>query len=141
MMRDHYVILRVVSKVLIPFIVMFGLYVQFHGEYGPGGGFQAGVIIASGLILYALIFGLTDRQREGMLSVCRLLAPLGALFFVGTGFATLFFGGNFLEYAAFAPAEPKLGLLIGIIVVELGVGLAVAASMILIFFTFSERRS
>lgn len=69
------------------------------------------------------------------------MAPLGALFFVGTGFATLFFGGNFLEYAAFAPAEPKLGLLIGIIVVELGVGLAVAASMILIFFTFSERRS
>ena len=141
MMRDHYLILRIISKVLIPFIVMFGLYVQFHGEYGPGGGFQAGVIIASGLILYALIFGLTDGQRIGMLSVCRILAPLGGLLFVGTGFATLFFGGNFLEYAAFFPSDPKLGLLVGIIVVELGVGLAVTASMILIFFTFSERRS
>lgn len=139
-MRDHYLILRVVSKVLIPFIVMFGLYVQFHGEYGPGGGFQAGVIIASAFILYALIFGLTTAQRLRLLGVARVLAPLGAIIFVGTGFVTLLFGGNFLEYAVLVDGDPTTGLLVGIIVVELGVGIAVTASMIALFFTFSERR-
>ena len=139
-MRDHYLILRVVSKLLIPFIVMFGLYVQFHGDYGPGGGFQAGVIIASAFILYALIFGLTTKQRLRLLGVARVLAPLGAIIFVGTGFVTLLFGGNFLEYAVLIDGDPTTGLLVGIIVVELGVGIAVTASMIALFFTFSERR-
>jgi len=53
----HHLIPRVVGRMLIPFILLFGLYVQFHGEYGPGGGFQAGAIIAASIILYALIEG------------------------------------------------------------------------------------
>ena len=56
MNNDHHVILRVISKMLIPVIVMFAFYTQFHGEYGPGGGFQAGIIFAVGVILYALVF-------------------------------------------------------------------------------------
>ena len=51
-------ILRVSAKILFTPIILFGLYVQFHGDFGPGGGFQAGVIIASAFILYSLIFGL-----------------------------------------------------------------------------------
>ena len=62
----HHLVLRVVSKLLIPFILLFALYVQFHGDYGPGGGFQAGVIFGAGFILYALIFGLDNARR-----VCR----------------------------------------------------------------------
>ena len=54
---DSYLVLRVVAKLLMPFILIYGLYVQFHGDFGPGGGFQAGVIFAAGFILYALIFG------------------------------------------------------------------------------------
>ena len=57
MKSDHHVILRVITKTLIPVIVLFGLYVQFHGDFGPGGGFQAGVILAVAIILYALVFG------------------------------------------------------------------------------------
>jgi multicomponent Na+:H+ antiporter subunit B len=53
----HYLIPRMVGRLLIPFIVLFGLYVQFHGEYGPGGGFQAGALIAAGMILYSLLEG------------------------------------------------------------------------------------
>ena len=56
-------VIRVIAKLLIPFIVLFALYVQFHGDYGPGGGFQAGVILASALILYGLVFGLPAAQR------------------------------------------------------------------------------
>ena len=53
---NHHLVIRVVSKLLIPFILLFGLYVQFHGDFGPGGGFQAGVIFASAFVLYALVF-------------------------------------------------------------------------------------
>ena len=58
-----YGILRVVSKLLIPYILLFALYVQFHGDYGPGGGFQAGVIFAAGFILYGLVYGLGAARR------------------------------------------------------------------------------
>ena len=53
----HHTIPRIVTKLIIPLILLFGLYIQFHGEYSAGGGFQAGVIIASGFILYNIIFG------------------------------------------------------------------------------------
>ncbi|MFT7417363.1 MAG: multicomponent Na+:H+ antiporter subunit B, partial [Glaciecola sp.] len=51
-------ILRVVTKWLSPIIILFALYVQFHGDYSPGGGFQAGVIFSSAILLYALTYGL-----------------------------------------------------------------------------------
>ncbi|MEC9015340.1 MAG: MnhB domain-containing protein, partial [Gemmatimonadota bacterium] len=60
---DDRVILRVGAKILIPFILLFALYVQFHGDYGPGGGFQAGVIFAAGFVLYGLIYGLGNVKR------------------------------------------------------------------------------
>ena len=59
----HHRVLRIVSKLLIPFIMLFALYVQFHGDFGPGGGFQAGVILASAFILYGLIFGLENARK------------------------------------------------------------------------------
>ena len=57
-------VLRVIAKLLIPFILVFGLYVQFHGDYGPGGGFQAGVIVAAAVIFHALIYGLQHLQNQ-----------------------------------------------------------------------------
>ena len=62
-MKDD-VVLRVVAKLLVPFILLFALYVQFHGDFGPGGGFQAGVIIAAAVIFYAIIFGLPTARRR-----------------------------------------------------------------------------
>ena len=56
-------VLRVIGRLLIPFILLFALYVQFHGDFGPGGGFQAGVIIAAGLIFFALTHGVAAARR------------------------------------------------------------------------------
>ena len=56
-------ILRVCTKIIVGPIILFGLYVQFHGDYGPGGGFQAGVIVAAGFILHSLIFGLSEGRK------------------------------------------------------------------------------
>ena len=80
-----YLVLRVIAKLLIPFILLFALYVQFHGDYGPGGGFQAGVIFASGFILYALIFGLKNAELILPRGILRFGMALGVLIFAGVG--------------------------------------------------------
>ena len=134
-MNEH-VVLRVVTKALIPFILLFGLYVQTHGDYGPGGGFQAGVIFASAFILYGLIFGIGATRRVFPSRLLLLLAALGLLMFAGVGVAALVMGGNYLEYAAFAE-DSVFGNHIGIWLVELGVGLTVSSVMVTIFITFA----
>ncbi len=137
-MTSH-TILRVVVKLLLPLILLFALYVQFHGDYGPGGGFQAGVIFGAGFILYGLIFGLVAVRRVIRRRLTEILIALGVLIYAGTGVATMFWGGNFLEYAAFNEHHPAHGQHIGILVIELGVGMTVAAVIISIFFTFAGR--
>ena len=80
----HYLVLRVVGKLLIPFILLFGLYVITHGELGPGGGFQGGVVVACAFILFALIFGRPALYRVLPPPVCDLLTGLGVLMYSGT---------------------------------------------------------
>lgn len=128
-------ILQVVAKVIVPFILLFALYVQFHGDFGPGGGFQAGVIFASAIILYTIAFGVDDALLLTPPNVLRWLAAAGVLIYGGTGIATLLLGGNFLDYDVLAH-DPVHGQHLGILVIEFGVGLTVAAVMMLIFFAF-----
>ena len=132
------VILRVGSKLLIPVILLFALYVQWHGDFGPGGGFQAGVIFASGFILYALIFDIDTARTMIPARTTRLFLVFGVLLYTGVGVAGLFLGGNFLDYSVLA-ANPVSGQHLGILLVEFGVGLTVAAAMISIFFTFARQ--
>ena len=137
-MKRHSV-LRVVVKLLLPFILLFAFYVQFHGDYGPGGGFQAGVIFGAGVILYALVFGLEEARRVAPPRLVEILAALGLLLYIGVGVATLLLGGNFLEYGVLEH-DPEHGQHLGILLVELGVGITVAAVMVTIFFSFAARR-
>lgn len=135
----HHVVLHIISKLVIPPILLFALYVQFHGEYGPGGGFQAGVIFASGIILYALIHGVEAARRVTPPLVLRPLMALGLLLYIGVGIATQLAGGNFLDYDVFAPHHPSHGQHLGIFLVELGVGITVTTVMIRLFFVFAAR--
>ena len=137
---DDRVILRVGTKILSPFILLFALYVQFHGDFGPGGGFQAGVIFAAGIILYALIYGLDRTQRLLPLGVVRIFISVGLLLYAGVGVVSLLLGGNYLDYNVLAE-DPVAGQHLGILLIELGVGITVAAVMIAIFYTFAARRS
>ena len=134
-------ILRVVSKLLIPFIAIFAFYVQFHGDYGPGGGFQAGVILAASVILYALIFGLDAAKAAVPPSWVRFGMMMGVALYGGTGVATWFFGGEFLDYGVFSPEHPSHGQHYGILLVELGVLCAVASVMLAIFYAFGSRQA
>lgn len=135
------VVLRVVTKMSIPFILLFGLYVITHGELGPGGGFQGGVVLACGFILYALVFGRPALYKVLPPPVTDLLTGLGVLVYSGTGAACLFFGGKFLDYSAFNPASPGEGEALGMTLVEYGVGITVSMVMLTIFNQLAEEQS
>jgi multicomponent Na+:H+ antiporter subunit B len=134
----HHLVLRVIAKLLIPLILIYGLYVQFHGDYGPGGGFQAGVIFAAGIILYGLIFGLDQARRAVPPAVVEVLVAAGLLLYAGVGVAGLVLGGNYLDYGVLRH-DPVHGQHLGILLIEFGVGTTVAAVMITIFYGFAGR--
>lgn len=131
-------VIRVVSKVLIPAIMLYGLYVQFHGDYGPGGGFQAGVIFAAGFILNGIVFGINRGRHVWPAKQNLQCIALGLLLYGGTGVASLFLDGNYLNYNVLS-ADPVAGQHLGILLVELGVGLTVASVMVGLFFAFAMR--
>jgi multicomponent Na+:H+ antiporter subunit B len=133
---SNHQILRIVGKFLIPFILLFAFYVQFHGDYGPGGGFQAGVIFASAYIVHSLIFGVECTLRVVPASVLRVVAAAGVLLYAGTGVASMMLGANFLDYDVLASSATG-GQHLGILLVEFGVGLTVASVMMLVYFTFA----
>ncbi|WP_417513837.1 Na(+)/H(+) antiporter subunit B [Minwuia sp.] len=135
----HHLIPRVLSKLLIPFIILFGLYVQFHGDFGPGGGFQAGVIIAAGIILYALIYGLDVAEAAVPPKIVAAFVALGLLIYAGVGVATMLLGAEFLNYDALDGHDPVHGQHLGILIIEFGVGMTVASVMITIFYKFADR--
>jgi len=134
---EHHLILRVSAKLLLPLILLFALYVQFHGEYGPGGGFQAGVIFAAGLILYGLVFGMGSIRAVVPVKVVRMLCAVGLALYIGVGVLTILLGGNFLDYDVLAH-DPLHGQHYGIILIELGVGITVAASMLSLFYAYAK---
>jgi len=132
-------VIQVVSKLFIPLILVFAFYVQFHGDFGPGGGFQAGVIFASAFILHGLIFGEGRTRLVLPPYMLRILMSAGVLLYAGVGVLSLLLGGNYLDYSVLA-AESKHGQHWGIFAVELGVGLTVAAVMVSLFYCFSSKR-
>ncbi len=137
---NHHLVLRVVAKMLIPPILLFALYVQVHGDYGPGGGFQAGVIFAAAFILYALVFGLETARKVAPEGIVRAAVALGLMLYAGVGLAGLLLGGNYLNYSVLAENQ-KAGQHLGITLIEFGIGTTVAAVMITIFFACAGRSS
>ena len=131
-------ILHVIAKFVIPLIILFALYVQFHGDFGPGGGFQAGVIFSAAIILYSLVFGLDVAKKVIPAAWLQRLAALGVLIYAGVGVASLLLGGNYLDYNLLAD-DKIAGQHLGILLVELGVGITVAAVMLILFFAFAGR--
>ncbi len=131
-------VLRVIAKLLIPFMLLFALYVQFHGDFGPGGGFQAGVITAAAVILYGLIYGLPAARRLVPDRFVESMIAGGVLLYGGVGVAGMLLGGNFLDYFVLA-ADPVHGQHRGILLVELGVLITVAGVMLKIFYVFAGR--
>ena len=134
---QHHFVLKVIAKLLLPCILLFALYVQFHGDFGPGGGFQAGVIFAAGFILYGLVFGLENVRKVVPPVLVRTLIASGLLLYAGVGVAGIALGGNYLDYAVLS-SDPVAGQHLGIMLIELGVGVTVGSVMISLFYAFTS---
>lgn len=135
----HYLIQSLVGRTVIPFILLFGFYVQFHGDFGPGGGFQAGALVAAAVILFALLEG-TDHAIDVIPSwLLNGMVAGGALLYGGVGIAGMLMGGNFLDYSVLS-SDPVAGQHLGILLIELGVGITVTGVLLSIFFAFASRK-
>ncbi len=132
---QRHIVLKAAAKITLPFILLFALYVQFHGDFGPGGGFQAGAIFGAGIILYGLVFGVRSARSLMTPEVASVAAAAGVLLYAGVGIASMLLGANFLDYDVLA-AEPVAGQHLGILLVEFGVGLTVMAVMVIFFHAF-----
>ena len=136
---QHYLVLRVIAKIVIPFMLLFALYVQFHGDFGPGGGFQAGVIGAAAIVFYALIFGLPAAKQLVPEWIVETMVAAGVLLYAGVGVAGILLGGNYLDYFVL-DHDPVHGQHRGIFWVEAGVAITVSGVMLKIFYLFAGRR-
>jgi len=134
----HYLIPRMVGRMLIPFILLFGLYVQFHGEYSPGGGFQAGAIVAAAMILYAILEGEERALKVLPRGLLTGLMACGALLYGAIGVAGMLLGGNFLDYSVLS-SNPVSGQQMGLLLIEAGVGITVTGVLLSIYHAFAAR--
>jgi len=132
------ILFRVAAKIFLLFILVFALYVHFHGDFGPGGGFQAGVMVGAMMIFYSIIFGLEAAQRIIPARVVELMVPAGAGLFTLVGVASMLLGENYLNYSPLAH-DSAHGQEYGILLVEMGVLITVAGTMTTIFYTFVGR--
>ncbi len=127
-------ITTLISSIVAPFILLFGMYIIVHGHYSPGGGFQGGTMLAASVILLRLVLGSEIGQLQFNSTWGTPLGSLGVLIYFGTGLAAVFFGGTFLNYHFLPVAqEASMKRSFGILFVEIGVGLAVMAILIAIY--------
>jgi multicomponent Na+:H+ antiporter subunit B len=138
MIRDSQdVIVKTLARLLMPFIIVYALYVVMHGHHSPGGGFQGGVILAAGFVLLVVSYGLGETRKRMSEKVAGVISSIGVFIYAGIGVLCLILGGNYLDYGKLSklfrvtPAEARS---LGILGVEIGVALAVMAVMFTIFF-------
>ena len=131
-------VLDVACRLLDPFMWLFAGYVLVHGHESPGGGFQAGVILAASFILIRLVRGGDTPEiltTEGALT----LACLGPLLYGGIGMTAMLFGGNFLDYGALPlPLETVEVRVVGTLGIEVGVTVGVTGVLLLIYDTLAD---
>jgi multicomponent Na+:H+ antiporter subunit B len=127
-------IVGLVSRIVSPFIMLFALYIIFHGHYSPGGGFQGGTMLAASFLLIRLAMGSEIAQLQFKRSWGTPLGSIGVLIYFGTGFTAMLMGGTFLNYEFLSLSEiASHTRSIGVLLVEIGVGLAVMGILIAIY--------
>lgn len=138
--RKEDIIVSTISRILIPFIQLYALYVIMHGHYSPGGGFQGGVILGASMVLLLLTRGYDEVTGKVSENTVTLLTSAGVLIYAGIGLLCLFFLGNYLDYgklAALLHVDPAHARSLGILGIETGVGITVMAVMYSIFLDIS----
>ncbi|MDP5110128.1 MAG: Na(+)/H(+) antiporter subunit B [Rickettsiaceae bacterium] len=136
-MLKEFNIIKIILLFIIPYITLYAIYIQLNGEVSPGGGFQAGVIFATGIIAYDLASGREALENHFTTKSLTICGVLGVLVYAGTGLLSLIMGAEFLNYSALLKNDIA-GQHLGIFMIELGVGLTVSSIMCLIYSLLRE---
>ena len=139
--KQESIIIKTITRLMVPFIQLFGLYVIMHGHSSPGGGFQGGVILGASFILLAIAYGADDMQHRFSERMMTLLTSSGVFLYAAIGALCLLLGANFLDYGILEalPFIPEgLGRYMGMFGIELGVGITVMAVMVSIFYDLAH---
>jgi len=134
-------IMKTMGKILIPFIQLYGLYVIAHGDFSPGGGFQGGVVLGAAIILLAITFNLKIAGQKINEKVLGVLSAVGVFIYSGIGSLCLLLKGHFLDYGKLAPllgVDPVKARALGMLGVEIGVGITVMSVMVIIYFNIAS---
>lgn len=134
------VIIKTITRLMVPLIQLFALYVIIHGESGPGGGFQGGVILGASIILFVIAFGMEEGRKRISEKLNVFLISLGVVIYAGIGLLCILVGGNYLEYNILPFGTPKHASKLGILGIEIGIGITVSAVMTSIFFNTAARQ-
>ena len=135
------IIIKTLARILVPFIQIYALYVIMHGHHSPGGGFQGGVILAASFVILMITHGIKKTQKRISEKAVAIFSSSGVFIYAGIGVVCLILAGNYLDYSTLAkllyvaPAEARS---LGILGIEIGVGLAVMAVMFSVFFNISK---
>ena len=134
-------IVKTTCRLIIPFIQIFALYVIAHGHYSPGGGFQGGVILGASMVLFAIAFDLRSAIRRMGERLVTFLCALGVIIYAGTGALSVLFKKNYLDYSMLTNifgVDPVSARSHGILIVEIGVGIAVMAVMVILYYILAS---
>ena len=134
-------IIQTLTRLLIPFIQLFALYVIAHGHHSPGGGFQGGCILSASFILLCVAYDINWAKARMSETLNTIYISLGVMIFAGTGIVCMMLGGNYLDYEwlnKIIPVNPGDARSLGIMIIEIGVGLTVMAVMISIYLNVAS---
>jgi multicomponent Na+:H+ antiporter subunit B len=123
------------ARLLSPYIMVFGWYVIFHGHYSPGGGFQGGALLAASILLMRVAGGRRVSRLQIREFATTPLAVLGVAIYFAAGLVAMAMGGHFLDYEMLPipGLDPASLRYYGILIIEVGIGLAVMAILIMIY--------
>ena len=139
--RTESIIIDMVSKTIAPFIQLFALYVITHGHYSPGGGFQGGALFGASFLLLRLSLGRDLSESTFPVALGTPISSLGVFMYALVGVMALVAGGLYLDYGALPwgavpPAERRS---LGILLIEIAVGIGVAGTLVAIFDDLAGR--
>jgi multicomponent Na+:H+ antiporter subunit B len=134
--KERDVIVETVSRVMIPFIQLFALYVIIHGSGGPGGGFQGGVVFASSFILFVIAFDILGGRKRFPESINTTLSSIGLYIYAGIGRGMAqYLNYGFIPFTSHFQENRALGMDF----VEMGIGITVMAIIASIFFDLAQK--
>lgn len=132
-------IVRTMTRMLIPLIQLFALYVLFFGQYGPGGGFAGGVMLGTSLILGILVFG-PEAPPSRLAQKVLHGDGIGVMIFAGVGGLCLIGGGEYLSYSSLeipgVDSEIRRRYW-GIVLTQIGVAIDIGVTAVSIVFSLA----